>query len=564
MNTPEILHFQVTERCNLACPGCYLPERAGKGASPELASRRVFEPLARAGVRQATLTGGEPLVHPKFIEICAEACRVFDGVQVVTNGLLLDVETFKRLRDAGVNSIRVSLDGAAPATHDKLRGLDGAFGRTVANLRAITALAEDERGGVDLGAIATLSPANVGEMAAIADLARDIGLGHLLVQPFHPFAMAYPPKGAPQPRPEASPEFLAKLDAQVAALGEIKAARPDFIDNGFEMLSALRDFHVRPGGPKQVCGADRFVFVNSLLQVRGCLFCQPLASLAEQTPDEVFSGKPWRDFQAFRRSCSLCLMGCQFRGKARRLADQGFALWNAGRREAAGRLFEASLKREKSVDALQGLGLSLKELGQPGRAEACFREVLAMRPAHPFALIDLGDCLRRQGRHQEAADVLGEAVRQGRGSARVRHQYGVALMALGRHGEALDQIMHAQRQMPGHAWVRFDVGMALCALGRAGEALEHFRAAMDLDPATPWFPYRLGLTLAGLGREAEALDHLARAVVVAPGEARPNLELGRLLGRMGRPGAQAYLREAARIDPGLFAREFPEGSADAF
>lgn len=586
MNTPEILHFQVTERCNLSCPGCYLPGRDGGFACPDAAARRVFEPLAASGARFATITGGEPLLHPRLGEICAAASGLFTEVQVVTNGLLLDAAAFAMLRDAGVGAVRVSLDGAGAATHDALRGLPGAFARTLANLRALAALPPDERGGVKLGVIATVGPANAPELAATARLALELGCDHFLAQPLHGFGRVYPPPGEASAYPGAAPEFPAGLDAQVAELSRIKAARPDFVDNSFEMLSAMRDFFARPGGPSQRCGADRFVFVDSALAVRGCLFCAELGSLAQASPAEIFASARWRDFQAFRRSCTRCLMGCQFRGRARRLADAGFAAWNAGRYEAAARLFEASFARERSAEALQGLGMSLASRGRAGRAEAIFRQVLALSPGHEFALCDLASCLEAQGRaeealellggalrggragqrtlaryagalsasgrHQDAADALEQAVRSGRALPEVRHRYAVALMALGRAGEALAQLELALAARPGDAWTRFDYGMALRALGRPGEALGHFRAAMQAAPSVPWFPYRLGLTLEELGRPGEAIELLKLAVRLAPGEARPRLELARLLACAGDP-------EAARPAPAQQARQSNEG-----
>lgn len=564
MRTPEILHFQATERCNLACPGCYLPERTGPGEPAQLVAARVFRPLAEAGVRLATLTGGEPLMHPQFVALCAEACRVFDSVQVVSNGLMLDTAMFSRLREAGVASIKVSLDGASPAAHDALRGKAGAFARTVGNLRAIMALAEHERSGVELGVITTVHPENVGELADIAALAREIGLHHALVQPFHPFCMVYPPSAETVQAPGATPQFLDVLAGQIGRLKADKATAPDFVDNSLEMLDKFEEFYVRPGGPSQLCGADRFVFVNSLLEVRGCLFCRPLASLRVSSPAEVFGSQGWKGFQAFRRGCSLCLMGCQFQGKAQRLSQRGFALWNEGHRDVAKRLFEASLAREYSVEAEQGLGMSLKELGRTADAELHFRNVLEARPDHPYARIDLCECLRRQGRHAEAAQMLERLVNGGYVSPLVRHQYGVSLIALGRHAEALDQILHALREKPNHAWMRFDLGMVLNALGRPQESLEHFLEAARLDPEVPWFHFRLGLTLAGLGQMAEALAEMRRAVELAPDAARTNLEMARLLLRDGNAQDAAwFLARAREIDPAFVAKEYPEGSSDA-
>ena len=99
---PHTLHFQLTERCNLACPGCYLPARTGPGKSAAEIEARVFAPLAAEGVKFTTLTGGEPLVHAQCAEICAASARHFQETQLVCNGTLLAPDAFFRLAAAGV------------------------------------------------------------------------------------------------------------------------------------------------------------------------------------------------------------------------------------------------------------------------------------------------------------------------------------------------------------------------------------------------------------------------------------------------------------------------------
>jgi MoaA/NifB/PqqE/SkfB family radical SAM enzyme/Tfp pilus assembly protein PilF len=565
MNTPEILHLQVTERCNLACPGCYLPDRTGRGAPASLIDEKVFKPLAEAGVRHVTLTGGEPLLHPEFVEICARARAVFDSVQVVTNGLLLDLAMFSRLRDAGVASIKVSLDGALPGTNDLLRGKKGAFEKTVGRLRSILALPESKRSGVELGSITTVHPGNVSELTAISGFVRDLGLKHFLVQPYHCFGPVYPPTGEQPLGTKPEPSFLKTLSQEVEALKTVKAENADFIDNSLEMLDKMVEFAVNPEGPRQRCGANRFVFVNSGLEARGCLFCLPLASLERSHPGDLFAGKAWEDFQKFRRGCRRCLMGCQFLGVAQRLSDRGFALTQGGRYPGAERLFKDSLEREYSVDAVHGLALAQWKQGRLEEAGTRYREVLRARPGHQFAGGDLCEVLRASGRMDEALEAGAWAVENASSSYYARYQHGLTLLAAGRAQEALEHLLHASRMSPNGAWIRFNLGMALFTLGRGEEALGCFREAVRLEPEVPWFHYRLGLTLAGQGSMDEALAEMHRAVELAPGEARPHLELGRLLRAAGQEleAADEHLRKAAEIDPALVPKEFPMGITHA-
>lgn len=59
---PLLVQIELTEACNLKCRFCYNSQK------PKF-NHKVFEMmdvLAKQGVMQLTLTGGEPLMHPNF------------------------------------------------------------------------------------------------------------------------------------------------------------------------------------------------------------------------------------------------------------------------------------------------------------------------------------------------------------------------------------------------------------------------------------------------------------------------------------------------------------------
>lgn len=58
-----------------------------------------------------TLTGGEPTLHPNFFQFVEEAVQNRVTVQLATNGVLLaDPDYCKRLQDAGIDEVRLSID----------------------------------------------------------------------------------------------------------------------------------------------------------------------------------------------------------------------------------------------------------------------------------------------------------------------------------------------------------------------------------------------------------------------------------------------------------------------
>ena len=555
--TPHTLHFQLTERCNLACPGCYLPARTGPGKSAAEIEARVFAPLAAEGVKFTTLTGGEPLVHAQCAEICAASARHFQETQLVCNGTLLAPDAFYRLAAAGVTSFKVSVDGLDAAVHDRARGKAGTFDTVLGNLRAI--LADPRRADcpAQIGTITVVSPENVGRLAELARMLLDLGLDSVLFQPFHPFGLVFGRCGGgfgPLPeaitRPQADPAFLEALAAQTQALLALKKAEPARIDNALEMLAALPAFHTRPGGPAQVCGANRFVFVNSAFEARGCLFCEPLGSLADLSPAGLFASAPWKAFQNFRRSCRLCLMGCQFIGKAQRLMEAGF---DAIKREEPGKartLFAASLARADSPQARHGLGKALADLGDPGAALPLLSGAMAEIPRCLSLALDLASALLLDGRAAEALDLLRRTAPRVQGHPALLWYLGQLLVQAGDAAAAQPALERAILLDPHAPLPRADLADLLLGRDRTGEALAVCREALALFPDCARLHHLHGLALLRLGDGPGAEAALAESVRLDPGKPFVRADLADLLRRRGRAAEGAdILAESAALFP---------------
>jgi MoaA/NifB/PqqE/SkfB family radical SAM enzyme len=135
---------------------------------------RVAEGV-RLGVKEFYFTGGEPFVHPEMLGILADTLG-FGPCTVLTNGTLFTTERLEGLRRLSDGAryaleIRVSLDGATAADHDRFRG-PGSFARATTGL---TRLAEYE-----LLPIVTVTDPGDGDPAALRErylaLLRGLGL----------------------------------------------------------------------------------------------------------------------------------------------------------------------------------------------------------------------------------------------------------------------------------------------------------------------------------------------------------------------------------------------------
>lgn len=128
---PSQIVVDLTEVCNLACIHCPHPDfkksehYAARYLDPDLNAKMVGE--VREHGRRATqyiryTSEGEPLIHPRGYEMIEHAVRnsgVF--VTLTTNGTIMNEKRTRRLLEAGVHMIDISIDAFRPETYAKIR-----------------------------------------------------------------------------------------------------------------------------------------------------------------------------------------------------------------------------------------------------------------------------------------------------------------------------------------------------------------------------------------------------------------------------------------------------------
>ncbi len=133
---PFLVVWDVTYKCNLKCKHCYAT--AGKPLPNELTTEEAklaIDKLNRAGVPIIAFSGGEPLIRPDILELSEYATKKGIYVAMATNGTLITEEMAKKMKNAGMQFVQISLDGADAKTHDEFRGIPGAFDRTVEGIK---------------------------------------------------------------------------------------------------------------------------------------------------------------------------------------------------------------------------------------------------------------------------------------------------------------------------------------------------------------------------------------------------------------------------------------------
>jgi uncharacterized radical SAM superfamily Fe-S cluster-containing enzyme len=169
---PTLVEIEVTQRCNLRCPVCFMSAEASYTDVPLERLSDFFEAIAQtAGTDTGVqITGGEPTVRndlPQIIRMGRE--RGFWGVELNTNGVVISRDTayLERLVEAGLTGVYLQFDGMSSESYRRIRGAD----LLDVKLRAIEHCRE---AGVQVVlAMTVVSGINADEMGAVINFALE-------------------------------------------------------------------------------------------------------------------------------------------------------------------------------------------------------------------------------------------------------------------------------------------------------------------------------------------------------------------------------------------------------
>lgn len=131
---PRSLYLETTSRCNSLCETCILTF-GGREPQKDLTweeFRKVVDQFP--ALDRVLLHGiGEPLLNRDLPRMVAHLKGLGATVLFNSNAITLSPRLGRALVDAGLDELRVSLDGTTAATYARVRGVD-AFDKVVANL----------------------------------------------------------------------------------------------------------------------------------------------------------------------------------------------------------------------------------------------------------------------------------------------------------------------------------------------------------------------------------------------------------------------------------------------
>ena len=110
---PLLAHIIPVRRCNLACTYCNEFDDFSKPVPTEEMFRRI-DKLGALGTAIVTISGGEPLLHPELDDVIRRIRANGMIAGLITNGYFLVPERIKRLNQAGLEWLQISIDNVNP------------------------------------------------------------------------------------------------------------------------------------------------------------------------------------------------------------------------------------------------------------------------------------------------------------------------------------------------------------------------------------------------------------------------------------------------------------------
>lgn len=133
-NSTKKVVLELTTSCNLKCKHCFY-QNSNEFISNCFIKKdeafRLIDSFKKNNINKLVLTGGEPTIHPDFIEIARYAKDKIAKVTLCTNGVIGGEQLKKDIINLDFNTYTISIDSYIEKNHDEFRGRDGALKDTL-------------------------------------------------------------------------------------------------------------------------------------------------------------------------------------------------------------------------------------------------------------------------------------------------------------------------------------------------------------------------------------------------------------------------------------------------
>ncbi|MCX6677819.1 MAG: radical SAM protein [Methanothrix sp.] len=170
--TPDQVTISITEECPNRCAHCALPNSGNKLCLPPHIVKDIIGQILDMGTTLVIFDGGEPALYRELPELVAS---VDDRAvsTLFTSGAGFTAALARRLKEAGLYAVNVSLDSPIETEHDAMRGRVGVFSE------AMSAMENAIAAGLLVDLYVVLRRENMPHLHSFHELARRMGVHEL-------------------------------------------------------------------------------------------------------------------------------------------------------------------------------------------------------------------------------------------------------------------------------------------------------------------------------------------------------------------------------------------------
>lgn len=181
IKSPLSVQFELTYNCNNQCLFCYNVNKSPDAVSSDQDDLyntilpydkicKIIDKLVDAEVFELVFTGGEPTLHPDFLNILSYALDKGLKASFITNANSMTKELAKKIARLGVQAAQISLHGSTEQLHDSLTHTKNSFQKA---MRGIDYLISQ---GIHLNLNMTVCKENKHDVFNTAKLAKEYGM----------------------------------------------------------------------------------------------------------------------------------------------------------------------------------------------------------------------------------------------------------------------------------------------------------------------------------------------------------------------------------------------------
>ncbi len=445
--------WEVTMGCNMRCGHC--GSSCTEPLSDELNTEEAFyliDQLKQIGLKWITLSGGEPLTRKDLPLLVKRLSQHSIIVNMITNGWLMNENIAGILKENGISTIAISIDGTEKI-HDSIRR-KGSFARAVNAFRILRSF------GITVGAVTTVSKKNIDILPELRDQLIEMGVNSWQLQ-----------IGLPMGNFVKQPDWLIEPEQvnsiidfcyETSMQGKIKVFPADCIGYYTEKEIIVRQRTYETNYAHLWDGCNAGIRGFGILQNGDILGCTSIRS-AEFIEGNIRERKLidiWEDPTKFtwRRNlkknklegeCSNCAYGSKCLGgcpntrltiKGSIYSENNYCSYNIALKKLKKvlasksnheELFEIALRNAKennfqetsliinrylelqsgNPDALKLQGFAEFMCGNYDLSERANRKILEIFPEDTYAMKGLGLALHKQGKSQEGIEFVERAAR---------------------------------------------------------------------------------------------------------------------------------------------------------